>query len=347
MEQNYSEIPPRKRKNKNLLHKLNKKNIFLLFILFIIISTIYRIDTNDGLIPYILKILVVILLLSVCGFVYTFKNNLKVLEVTILRWSFIIGLLTTFIGFSISTYTTELIKEQESKEKVAALLDYYQIKYDQEKTNFNNIYSVNSSLIPTIFDQFGQDKVSLNMSDSQKNTIPIEEGNTNRIIDVKEPFLSFIAQNIDYYALLSAWFQDCLKNWEPIKDKYNFKLLNQGYPEKHHNSSLPKETLEKKRVEYLITLAKVNNEINKRTRILEIEQKYLRGEMKLIEHDEEIIILLALYNELNSELLNIKTVKDYQNFQQDYEEVTSKIIHNIIEKQENGVNARIKLTVFA
>lgn len=66
---------------------------------------------------------------------------------------------------------------------------------------------------------------------------------------------------------------------EPISDTYDIALLNDGYPSISSNPDLTEELLNQKRVDYLKTMQEVTNEINKRSTILETEQKYLRGEI--------------------------------------------------------------------
>ncbi|MFF2290483.1 hypothetical protein [Peribacillus butanolivorans] len=360
---------PLKKGLKKLSNKIESMTImeFLFFVALFLISTVIVISLiegfnwfyikTEGIIPTTIVISLIIIIIFIAGFIYTVKHKSKLKEVkkefdaTTILWSCLTGLLTTYIGFSVSLYTSELVKKEEDKEKVAALLDIYVAKYQQEKQAVNNTYSLyssklGSSLFALIDAQTMLTKETkkvvetlapmTNQEDQQSVIGKNNSENSEEIIKIKEPFLSFISQNIDLYSKLSPRLQECIQNWELINDKYNIDLINDGYPMKSENPDMSKKLLDEKRAEYLIIMAEVDNEISKRSIILEIEQQYLRGEISEEVHDNTIEYFLAFYTEVNSKLISNKTVESYEQYLENYDKTASDISDEIHRKIEKG-----------
>ncbi|MFF2500171.1 hypothetical protein [Peribacillus sp. NPDC058075] len=164
-------LPPRTR-TPNLLKKELKKFTnktkymkimdTLFFVALIPISTVIVIFLiqgfnwfyikTEGIIPTTIVISLFIIIIFIVGFIFMLKHKTKLKEVkkefdaTTILWSCLTGLLTTYIGFSVSLYTSELVKKEEDKEKVAALLDLYVAKYEQEKREVNNANAMSRSI---------------------------------------------------------------------------------------------------------------------------------------------------------------------------------------------------------
>ncbi|ULM97929.1 hypothetical protein L8956_04145 [Peribacillus frigoritolerans] len=313
-----------------------------------------------GIIPITIVITLFIIIIFIVGFIFMLKRKSKLNEVkkefdaTTIIWSCLTGLLTTYIGFSVSLYTSELIKKEEDKEKVAALLDLYVAKYEHEKQEVNHTYIVYSSKIgsPIIELIDAMTRLSMgtkklaetitpnNQEDPQSVIGKDNSDNSGEVIKIKEPFISFISQNIDLYSKLSPQLQECIQNWELVNDKYNIDLINDGYPMESENPDISEKLLDQKRAEYLIIMAEVNNEISKRSKILEVEQQYLRGEISEEVHDNSITFWLSFYTEVNSNLIRNKTTKDYEQYLENYDKTESDISDEIrrkIEKEEEIV----------
>lgn len=343
---------PLKKGLKKLTNKIKSMTImeFLFFVALFPISTVIVISLikgfnwfyikTEGIIPTTIVISLIIIIIFIAGFIYTVKHKSKLKEVnkefdaTTILWSCLTGLLTTYIGFSVSLYTSELVKKEEDKEKVAALLDIYVAKYQQEKQEVNNtnaMFGFFDKIVRVIEETGTSNKQEEQPSETDKNN-----SDNKKIIKIKEPFLSFISQNIDLYSKLSPSLQECIQNWELINDKYNIDLINDGYPRESENPDMSKKLLDQKRAEYLITMEEVSNEISKRSNILELEQQYLRGEISEEVHDNTIERNLAFYTKVNSDLNSIKTVKAFEQYRENYDKNASKIEEEIIKKIENG-----------
>ncbi|MFK9118473.1 hypothetical protein ACJEBK_16535 [Peribacillus frigoritolerans] len=108
---------------------------------------------------------------------------------------------------------------------------------------------------------------------------------------------------------------------------------------KSENPDMSKKLLDQKRTEYLITMAKVDNEISKRSNILEIEQQYLKGEISEEVHDNTIDFYLSFYTEAYIDLISIKTVKSYEQYMDNYDKTASDISDEILRKieKEGGI----------
>lgn len=359
---------PLKKGFKKLSKKIKSMTImeFLFFVALFPISTVIVISLikgfnwfyikTEGIIPTTIVISLIIIIIFIAGFIYTVKHKSKLKEVnkefdaTTILWSCLTGLLTTYIGFSVSLYTSELVKKEEDKEKVAALLDIYVAKYQQEKQEVNNTNGFYSSFGTELFGlidnsteagkamkEVGETFTPMNnQEDQQSVTGEDNSDNTEEIIDIKEPFLSFISQNIDLYSKLSPRLQECIQNWELINDKYNIDLINDGYPRKSENPDMSKKLLDQQRTEYLITMANVDNEISKRSNILELEQQYLKGEISEEVHDNTIDFYLSFYTEAYIDLISIKTVKAYEQYMDNYDKTAADISDEILKKIENG-----------
>lgn len=102
---------------------------------------------------------------------------------------------------------------------------------------------------------------------------------------------------------------------------------------------MTEELLNQKRVDYLKTMQEVTNEINKRSTILETEQKYLRGEILEEEHEITIRLWLLVYSELDYELLSINTVEDFKKYIADYDKLSSQAFDEASRKieKEDGI----------
>ncbi|MFK9118474.1 hypothetical protein ACJEBK_16540 [Peribacillus frigoritolerans] len=126
---------PLKKGLKKLSNKIESMTImeFLFFVALFPISTVIVIlliegfswfyIKTEGIIPTTIVISLFIIIIFIVGFIFTLRQKSKLKEVkkefdaTTILWSCLTGLLTTYIGFSVSLYTSDLIKEEEDKKK--------------------------------------------------------------------------------------------------------------------------------------------------------------------------------------------------------------------------------------
>ncbi|MBP3970940.1 hypothetical protein KAF80_18100 [Bacillus sp. WL1] len=246
-------IPP---KEVNKKHRFWKDWRLISFVLLsLLLLLIFTVQPKGFLnLIVLISILVTICFVGILAFTYA-KND----DFEIGTWilTFIVGIITTYIGFTLSTYTGEYIKSKDDKANLASLLTLYANEYDTYYQTIDSILIEYQKILSAPNPKIAYENNKL----LQKNEEKLLE------YDVKEGFLALLNQNVSYYTKLSPILQKEIPFW-----KANTSLIIRDT-----EFGIKADITSTQKRDYLITLQEYKMDLRERDYIMQLEQGYVQG----------------------------------------------------------------------
>lgn len=331
--------------------------LILLFLSIFVVKQLGEKTTSAGIIANIifLSILATLLLHGIILIIFRRKRKQKQLNLLFdpltIIFSFWIGIATTTIGFTISSYITNQLQVLEDTKKLITLLQVYGEQYEEQAIDASNRFIYLTGPTTPILDRyelyFGTyDKEKLR---SERTLVTFNLIKKKELVG-NEPFLDLMKENVDLLYKVSPELQSSITDWKPVEEMYNFKLINSI---KMDGTELPFVATEiggiklpsqskkeqNKHWKAYRELALVTLELGKRHHLLSLETMYLKksGIESTKKFEQMFIEKLHFYNRVIHEVESIDSLKDFKEFNNSRPELYKKLDKEIEKERKERV----------
>ncbi|KQU24986.1 hypothetical protein ASG65_16805 [Bacillus sp. Leaf13] len=331
--------------------------LILLFLSIFVVKQLGEKTTSAGIIANIifLSILATLLLHGIILIIFRRKRKQKQLNLLFdpltIIFSFWIGIATTTIGFTISSYITNQLQVLEDTKKLITLLQVYGEQYEEQAIDASNRFIYLTGPTTPILDRyelyFGTyDKEKLR---SERTLVTFNLIKKKELVG-NEPFLDLMKENVDLLYKVSSELQSSITDWKPVEEMYNFKLINSI---KMDGTELPFVATEiggiklpsqskkeqNKHWKAYRELALVTLELGKRHHLLSLETMYLKksGIESTKKFEQMFIEKLHFYNRVIHEVESIDSLKDFKEFNNSRPELYKKLDKEIEKERKERV----------
>ncbi|WP_144554163.1 hypothetical protein [Peribacillus simplex] len=331
--------------------------LILLFLSIFVVRQLGENTTSAGVIANIifLSILATLLLHGIILIIFRRKRKQKQLNLLFdpltIIFSFWIGIATTTIGFTISSYITNQLQVLEDTKKLITLLQVYGEQYEEQADDASNRFIYLTGPTTPILDRyelyFGtHDKEKLR---SESTLVTFNLIKKKELVG-NEPFLDLMKENVDLLYKVSPELQSSITDWKPVEEMYNFKLINSikmdgtGLPfvaTEIGGIKLPSQSKKEQNKNWKAyrELALVTLELEKRHHLLSLETMYLKKSG--IESTEKFEQMFSdkqeFYNRVIHEVESIDSLKDFKEFNKSRSELYKKLDKEIEKEQKERV----------
>ncbi|MEJ9233360.1 hypothetical protein LAV79_29170 [Peribacillus butanolivorans] len=331
--------------------------LILLFLSIFVIKQLGENTTSAGIIANIifLSILATLLLHGIILIIFRRKRKQKQLNLLFdpltIIFSFWIGIATTTIGFTISSYITNQLQVLDDTKKLITLLQVYGEQYEEQADDASNRFIYLTGPTTPILDRyelyFGtHDKEKLR---SESTLVTFNLIKKKEIVG-NEPFLDLMKENVDLLYKVSPELQSSITDWKPVEEMYNFKLINSikmdgtGLPfvaTEIGGIKLPSQSKKEQNKHWKAyrELALVTLELEKRHHLLSLETMYLKksGIESTEKFEQMFSDKLEFYNGVIHEVESIDSLKNFKEFNKSRPELYKKLDKEIEKERKERV----------